>query len=179
MSNFHSMGRIGADKSDNSQRNQMNAKFIDHSLANYFNNTNSHVQFATQNHAINFKNSMGGIPGSVIEQDSILLLKSENERPYEKLQLHQRPFATVPYLGRGPGNIDIETKLKHGTSDLEKKSTSTIMDKTFIDYSKYPLLDEVKEKIADPANSIEEVALAGWVRGGIPTRELAHENDKK
>lgn len=179
MSKFHSMGRIGADKSDNSQRNQMNAKFIDHSLANYFNNTNSHVQFATQNHAINFKNSMGGIPGSVIEQESILSLKSEKERSYEKLQLHSRPFVTVPYLGRGPGNVDIETKLKHGTNDLEKKSTSTIMDKTFIDYSKYPLLDEVKEKIADPANSIEEIALAGWVRGGIPTRELSQEDEKK
>ena len=49
LSDFNNLGRIGADKSDNTQRNISNGKFIDYKLSNYFSDTDSHVSFATKN----------------------------------------------------------------------------------------------------------------------------------
>ena len=51
------------------------------------------------------------------------------------------------------------------------------MDKTFIDYSEYPLDEKVKSRINNPANSIEELAFDGWTRGGVPTRELLNKKE--
>ena len=176
---FNYLVRIGADKSDSTQRNLANGKYSEYNLANYFNDGDSHVNFATKNKNIHFRNSLGGLSGKVIDYDSLLTIKKENKDAEEKLQLHQRPFVTVPYLGRGPSNPDLESKLIQGEIVNEKKSTSTIMDKTFIDYSEYPLLDNVKSQISNPENLIQELALHGWTRGGIPTREVYNNDEKK
>ena len=65
-----------------------------------------------------------------------------------------------------------------GEANLEKKSESTIMNKEFIDYKKYPLNAELKNRFSDPSRSIEEMALDGWVRGGAPTRETSVNKEK-
>ena len=176
---FHNTGRIGADKTDNSQRNISNTKFANYNLANHFNEntSNTHVKFATDNLGVNFKNSLGGLPSNLVDTDSLLSIKSEKVNKFEQLQLHQRPFATVPYLGKGNGNVDIESQLIQGEIVQDKKSLSTIMDKTFIDYSEYPLDEKVKSRINNPANSIEELAFHGWTRGGVPTRELLNKKE--
>ena len=57
----------------------------------------------------------------------------------------------------------IETLMKYGYTASDKKSLTTLMDKPYIDYKDYPLLDDVKSRVTDPAFSVEEVALAGWV----------------
>lgn len=176
---FNNMGRIGTDKTDNTQRNISNEKYSSHVLENSFSKSTSdtHVRFATSNLGISFKNSLGGLPGSAVDNDSLLSIKKESERHFEKLQLHQRPFLTVPYLGRGPLDADVESKLMQGESVSTKKSDSTVMDKPYINYEEYPLMDNVKTRINNPANSIEELALEGWTRGGVPTRDM--ENDAK
>lgn len=174
---LNNMGRIGADKSDNSQRNLSNTKYGNYNLANFNNSimSDSHVKFATNNHMVNFKSTLGGLPGNVVDVDSLLSIKSEKNRSFEKLQLHQRPFATVPYLGKGPSNPDLESQLFHGETVTERKSASTIMDKTYINYDEYPLMQDIKDRIKNPSNAIEELALEGWTRGGLPTREMAND----
>jgi hypothetical protein len=176
---FNNIGRIGADKNDNSQRNLSNTKHLNYSLANHYsaNSSDSHVKFATSNLGISYKNSLGGLPGNMVDFDSSLSIKKDSDRHFEKLQLHQRPFASVPYLGRGGLDADIESKLMQGESISERKSASTVMEKQYIDYNEYPLMHDVKSRINDPTNSIEELALEGWTRGGLPTRDM--NNDKK
>lgn len=171
---FDNLGRLGADKSDNSQRNQSNTKYANYTLENHMQNTNSneHVQFATNTLTMNFKNSVGGLPANAVDYDSLLSIKAQQQREFEKLQLHPRPFATVPYLGKGGANPDMESKLLHGEMVTDRKSQSTIMDKSYIDYNEYPLMDDVKKRINDPSKSIEELALHGWRRGGVATREI-------
>lgn len=177
---FNNMGRIGADKTDNSQRNISNTNQLNYKLNNEYskNTSDSHVKFATSNLGITFKNSLGGLPGSAVDNDSLLSIKKESDRHFEKLQLHQRPFLTVPYLGKGPLDADLESKLMQGEVNTERKSTATIMDKPFIDYSNYPLMESVKSRINDPTNSIEELAFDGWTRGGLPTRDMENDGQK-
>lgn len=174
---FNEQGSLSSDVTDNSQRNLSNMKFSNYNLENHMSDykSNNHVMFALTNPTVNFRSTLGGIPGSVIDKDSELLFKKDSE---EKLQEQQRPFATVPYLGKGPGNIDMESKLMQGETNLDKKSEKTIMNKEFIDYKKYPLNDDLKQRFNDPSRSIEEMALEGWTRGGVATRESSARDEK-
>lgn len=172
---FYNSDRIGAEIDDNSQRNMENDRYTNYMLTNYFNEStsNSHIMFATSQPSI-MTNSIGGgvgISGSAIEQDSELLIKTTQQRSLEKLQLIQRPFITVPYLGRGSCDPAIESQLQQGETIRDNKSISTISENTYIDYETFPMNENLKSRINNPAFSVEEAALDGWVRGGIDTRD--------
>jgi len=177
---FFNMGRIGADEVDNTQRNMYNTRFANHTLSNFFseNLSGAHVDFATSQPNVMFNGVSGaGIHGSSIDVDSLLSLKRTPERSLEKLQLNERPFLTVPYLGKGSCNPLLESQLLHGEQIGDKKSVSTIMTKSFMDYSLYPTDSKMEEQVSNPAHTIQEAALDGWVRGGMLTREMAGDVD--
>ena len=112
---------------------------------------------------------MGGLPPSAVDYDSLLIIKTEQQRAYEKLQLVQRPFLTVPYLGKGSADPVLESRLMQGEWASGKMATTDGQ----IDY---PMLSNVKDRVANPAFSVEEVAMNGWIRGGKTSRE---ENEYK
>lgn len=172
---FYQMGRIGADTADLTQRNLFNDRTLNYSLANHYNEStnNAQVDFATSQPNVMFNGSMGGSIGSgMIDVHSNLVYKNGNEstRSLEKLQLNQRPFLTIPYLGRGSCNSDIETSLRIGESVHGFKSVSTIMDKSFDEYRLFHVDSKMKDSISNPA--IQELAFDGWNRGGANTREF-------
>ena len=45
-----------------------------------------------------------------------------------------------------------------------------------ISFPKY-LVPSLKESIQNPHNLIEDVASNGWIRGGIPSRDLSRDKD--
>jgi hypothetical protein len=120
-----------------------------------------------------------GLNGNVIDDESNLVIKTEQTKPFEKLQLFQRPFASVPYLGRGSCDPALEAQLQHGEVVAGKKSVSTIMDKSFSQYQLYPTDDKMEERVNDAAYTVEEAALDGWVRGGKSTREMSNDDIMK
>ena len=176
---FNNAGRIGTDATDQSQRNVYNTRFTNHTLSNYFSDkmSTSHVNFATNQPAVMFSGMARGtgLIGSAVDTESILKLKTEQDHAVEKLQLFQRPFATVPYLGRGSCDPSIESQLLLGEMVSDKKSVSTIMDKSFSQYLLYPTDDKMEERVNDAAYTVEEAALDGWVRGGKSTREMSND----
>ena len=99
-------------------------------------------------------------------------MKQNQGRPGEKIQLHQRPFATIPYLGRGSCNPEIESKLLKGQDVFQKKSEGTVTEKSFEEVSLYPVDSEMKRRVTDASHTVEEAALDGWVRGGANTRHM-------
>ena len=158
---FNNLGRLTNDEVDNSQRNVYNTRFVNYTLSEYFSDkdSNNHVQFATQTPTMMFGQPY--VPSSVIDDNS-QLLHSKLVRTPEKLNLEQRPFLTVPYIGRGSADPTIESKLQQGETSSDKKSVSTIMEKSFSQYTSYPYEMSVTD--------IQEYALDGWVRGGANTR---------
>jgi hypothetical protein len=52
-----------------------------------------------------------------------------------------------------------------------------LSEKSYIKYHQTPLLPAVQERINNPANQIENVASDGWIRGGVPSRELTRDAD--
>jgi hypothetical protein len=85
--------------------------------------------------------------------------------------LFERAFVTVTYLGRGGGDPTLESQLQQGQNIRDLKSVATVSEKPYIDYQTYPLNDVLRSQITNPANSVEEVAMNGWVRGGSSARE--------
>lgn len=172
---FNNLGRIGTDEVDNSQKNMENTRYANYMLDNFLTNISSqeHVKFATSYPSMNFRGMGGGVgvPGQVIDDDS-KLIQSDATRALEKLQLNERMFVTVPYLGRGYGNPVVESQLQQGEAVADRKSLTTIMEQNFMNQDNYPLMTDVKERVTNPAFSIEEVALNGWTRGGVASRDM-------
>jgi hypothetical protein len=170
---FNNTDRIGADFTDKTMKTISNDCYMTHMLSNFHDISNkSYVDFAIQQPTITFgANSHGnGLNGDVIDIDSELLIKTNNERPLEKVNLIQRPFLTIPYLGKSLGDPVIESQLQQGEVVNEKKSISTIMDKSFLEYSLYVTDDKMNDRVQNPSKNVEEYALDGWIRGGSDSR---------
>lgn len=168
---FNTMASLKADAPDQTQQNVQNTRFGNYSVSNYFSGygTNSQVNFASEIPGFVAK---GGSPaGAVIDVESQLFNKVGLERSPEKLQLFERPFKTVPYLGRGGGDPTLEAQLQQGQTIRDMKSVATVSELPYIDYQNYPLRDDLRSQVTNPANSVEEVAMNGWTRGGASARD--------
>ena len=54
---------------------------------------------------------------------------------------------------------------------------NNLTEKSYIKYHSTPLLASVKDRVTNPVHSVEGVASEGWVRGGVPSRELTRDGD--
>jgi hypothetical protein len=116
--------------------------------------------------------------GSNIDESSKLLIGTIQTHPKCRISLFQRPFLTVPFLGRGSVNPVMEAQILQGEQLTNKKSVNFLSEKNISKYHATPLLPSVKEKITNPANFVEDSAQSGWVRGGVPSRELTRDADQ-
>ncbi len=172
---FYNMARIENDNTTQTQESLQNDRYADYTTTNYFseNATDSQIQFATQQPAVVPNSITGsGVGSEKIENESNLLLETENERNLGRLNLMQRPFLTVPYLGRGSVDPTLELQLKEGELNEQKKSTSTVMTQSFMGYTLYPTNEDMENRTSDAKYTVEESAMKGWVRGGEDTRSV-------
>jgi hypothetical protein len=91
------------------------------------------------------------------------------------LHVQSRPFATVPYMGTGRGNPDVESALIYSEFARVERPCGTVTE-TFFDGQFTPLVPHLAAHIQNPANLIPEVASQGsggtWIRSGLPTRQF-------
>ena len=170
---FYNMARIENDNTTQTQQTLQNDRYSEYTTTNYFSQkpTDNQIQFATQQPAVVPTGVTGaGLSGEKVESESNLLLETENERNLGRLNLMQRQFLTVPYLGKGSADPTLELQLLEGEPISEKKSTSTVMTQSFMGYSLYPTNDDMENRTSDAKYTVEESAMSGWVRGGADTR---------
>ena len=138
---FNNMGRIGNDITDNTQRNLQNTRYSSYSISSYFSDkiSNSQVDFVSTQPTMNvYATALGeGIGANEIDMDSQLLIKTTQERPLDKLQLFQRQFITVPYLGRGSCDPSLEMQLLQGE----------VVSKSYRSHFVETRWDEIKEEV--------------------------------
>ena len=170
---FHQSGRLGNDEVDKTQRTIQNTRYLNSVLSHYSEDKSSsaYVDFAMQYPGMMVSGTNGGLGlgGMSVDHESNLLWKSDPQRPHEKLQLHERPFLTIPYLGRGSVDPTLESQLFQGETVRGKKSVSTVMEKNFNPIDQYPM-DAAKK--AKAGHTVEEYALDGWSRGGRSARDM-------
>jgi len=178
---FDNMTRIGQDSCDMSQDNIQNAKGGSYMLTNYFVKycgMKKPIEFATSQPNVFYSGShQVGMGGCNIDANSDLSIGTIQTHPKCRISLYQRPFATVPYLGRGPSNVVLESKLQQGDMITNKKSVNTTTEISYMPYSNYPLIPSLQATVTNPTNLVEGAAAEGWIRGGLPSRELTRDKD--
>jgi hypothetical protein len=178
---FDNMSRIGLDECSLSQDMIQNVSACNYMTQNFFASDCSMkkpIDLATTQPGIMYNGGYNvGAGGCNINDSSKLQIGTIQTNPRCRIDLFHRPFATVPYLGRGSVNPVIESQMLQGEQNNNKRSVNNLSEKSYIKYQQTPLLPAVREKIDNPANKIENVAYDGWVRGGVPSRELTRDND--
>ena len=178
---FNTMGRIGSDSCSQDINSIENAQACSYLLQNYFAvdcNMSKAKQLATTQPGINYSGSMGSdMCGSNIDESSKLLIGGIQTAPKARIDLFQRPFATVPYLGRGAVDPILEAQIQQGEAVTNKRSVTRLTEKSHLRYRTTPLIPEMQQTVQNPNNIIESNASQGWVRGGVPSRELTRDRD--
>jgi hypothetical protein len=178
---FNNMSRIGLDNCNKSQTDIQNVSSCNYSTQNYFASDctmKTPISLATTQPGIMYNGGYNvGAGGCNINDSSNLQIGTIQTHPKCRIDLFHRPFATVPYLGRGSVNPIVEQQLKQGDQVVNKKSVNKLSEKSYIKYHQTPLLPAVKSRLEDSSNKIESEASQGWVRGGVPSRELTRDSD--
>jgi hypothetical protein len=178
---FNNLSRLGLDDCCVGQSDIQNVQSCNYMTQNYFASDCSMrkpIDLAVTQPGIMYNGGYQvGAGGCNINDSSKLLIGSIQTNPKARIDLFHRPFATVPYLGRGSVNPVMESQIQQGEQLVNKRSVNNLSEKSYIKYHQTPLLPAVQQRINNPANQIESVASDGWVRGGVPSRELTRDAD--
>lgn len=176
---FNNMSRIGLDECSGSQEDIQNVASCNYMTQNYFASDCSMkkpIELATSQMGIMYNGGYQvGAGGCNINDSSELQIGTIQTHPRCRIDLFHRPFATVPYLGRGSVNPVMESQILQGEQIVNKRSVNNLSEKSYIKYHQTPLLPAVQQRMTDPSNKIESIASEGWVRGGVPSRELTRD----
>ena len=116
-----------------------------------------------------------GFDQKEIDSDSILrnnpTLEGRSRCP---LRVQSRPFATVPFMGGGRGNQELESKLQQSEFVRTGKECGTVSE-AFFATQFTPLIPHLQVNIQNPKNLGPEAAANGWIRGGIPSRQYVRD----
>jgi hypothetical protein len=178
---FNGLSRLGNDSCSLDQNSIQNSSASSYILQNYFAqdcNMSVAKKLATTQPGINYSGGFGlGAGGCNVDESSKLLIGSIQTNPKARIDLFGRPFATVPFLGRGSVDPILEAQIQQGESITNKRSVTKLTEKSYLKYHTTPLIPEVKQNIQNPSQMIEGLASEGWVRGGVPSRELTRDRD--
>lgn len=174
---FDNVSRIGNDSSDLTNRNIQNTQANNYMLENYtlYSPVNNALDLATRQPNVLLNGFGGRINADNIDDNTALTL-TELTNPRGKTYEQERLFQTVPYLGKGLGNSDIELQLTAGDLNSNKKSADPNSEVSHINYSYYPLIPSIEATVSNPENIVQGVAYEGWVRGGMSSRTLHRES---
>lgn len=136
---------------------------------------NQTVKDATDNIAIQFKNGHDINPKAV-DKSSTLRIGATRKFPKCPQQLFTRPYLTVPYMGRGPGNMDLESQLAPGETTKIKRSVNTLSGVTIPHYFT-PMIPHLQYNVQNPQHLVQEHVDESWVRGGKNTRLVIRDED--
>ena len=178
---FDNPSRIGLDQCNLSQTDIQNVASCNYRTQNFFASDCSMknpIDLATTQPGIMYNGGFNsGAGGCNIDTSSRLQIGTIQTNPRCRIDLFHRPFATVPFLGRGSVNPVMEAQIQQGEQIVNKRSVNKLGEKSYIKYHQTPLLPAVQDKFNNSATKIENDASDGWIRGGVPSRELTRDTD--
>jgi hypothetical protein len=110
-----------------------------------------------------------GYNNAAIDADSILRNQIAFKNNRCQIRPQSRPFLSVPYMAGGSPSRDVESLLLHSEQVRMGKECGTVTEQ-FFSQQYTPMIPVIKQNIQNPKNIVPEVAAAGWIHGGIPTR---------
>lgn len=170
---FNNLSRIGHDDNNFTQESLMNKSHLKYNTSNFGELTdNKAIDIASSHPTMNMKGGIQIAPNGNNINESTNLIKSKMTNLNYKISLQERTYKSIPYLGKGSADVALENDLRLGDILREKKSTSQLNESCQFNVEKYPLHADLKQNVTNSKHLIEESAVAGWVRGGLPSREI-------
>lgn len=111
-----------------------------------------------------------GYNNAFIDADSALRNQPVFNSHKCNIRPQARPYNTIPFMGNGRGNPDVESRLLHSEQVRLGKECGTVTEQ-FFDQQYTPQIPLLAKYIQNPNNLVEEVAQPGWIRGGVPSRQ--------
>tara|TARA_A100001011_G_scaffold400745_1_gene518238 strand:- start:463 stop:1023 length:561 start_codon:yes stop_codon:yes gene_type:complete len=169
---FNNLSRIGTDDYNFTQENLMNKSHLGYNTSNFSElNDNKAISLASSHPTMNLKGGFQVSPNGGNIDENHELINSKLTNMNFKINLQERTFKTVPFLGRGNVDVGLENDLRKGDTLKEKKSAVKFSETCQVNVDKYPMQKKVKSNMTSK-RMIEESAAKGWVRGGLPSREI-------
>jgi hypothetical protein len=134
------------------------------------------IRNATDNIAVPFQNGVGTEAPCVVDDGSRLRIGLHKKYPKCVQQLYERPYKTVPYMGRGYLRPDEESELKFAEDTKIKRSCNTLSGIT-IPHQYTPLVDHLFKSVTDETHIVQEAIDPAWRRGGADTRLVVRDYD--
>jgi hypothetical protein len=134
------------------------------------------VAFSQPN--VNFQVPQGwsGENGCLIDNDSILRYEHKLTNLNTINTLYERPYLTVPYMGRGVPHPNEESALQPGESTTMKRSCNTLAGVSIENFFT-PLVDNLRNNVQNTKHIIPEDSSESWVRGGLSSRAMVRNFD--
>ena len=156
---FNNLTRTHDDSMQKTEQEIQNSKEGNYMTSNYYLKEAGMAQpisFATSQPNVFYKGGHGALNGSNIDDESNLFIGTTQTNMKCRLNLQQRQYLTVPYLGRGVQKPVLESKLQQGMGLEPKKSCKTITEKSF-GREKTHLVDPLQKTVQNPNNLLKIV----------------------
>lgn len=165
--NFDNMSNVNNDKLYVTQKSIQDKSICQYQMQNFRDN-NVYMNIATSQAGIQFKGGHGmSHDGKNINDSSKLLLKSiPGGKADGPIDLWQRPFLTVPYVGRGTVDPTMEMEMKKGLLYSNRKMNTSTSENNHTTYIYTPLLNEIESQLQNPSRYDQQHCC------GQPSREL-------
>ena len=139
------------------------------------NNLKSLVETAVCSPTVNFSDGNGKDQRHIDTDSKMIFSKVRSEKKHQK-QLFERPFKSMPYLGKGLHYVDDESYLVSAEPTRVGRQCSALSG-VFIENQFTPLVPNLAEQVQNPYNIIPEDNDNKWIRGGISTRNIVKDID--
>jgi hypothetical protein len=158
---FYNNSRIGFDPTDTSRQNLDSTQAANYMLSNFFENDKTSTTFALSQPNVFFTTPWNS---NAVDVDSFLKNKTINSSEGGDDPI-QRPFLTIPFIGRGSVDVNVESAMRTGESMTMKKSLKTVSETNYMDLTQFPLMEEWQRR-----NTVEEDKFSDGSRAGTNTR---------
>tara|TARA_B100001115_G_C15787472_1_gene387973 strand:- start:290 stop:964 length:675 start_codon:yes stop_codon:yes gene_type:complete len=125
---------------------------------------------------VNFSGGKGwmGENGCLIDKDSDVRFDILTNKKY----INQLPhLLNQGFFGKGEHDVDTESIIRDSQMTKVDKPCNVLSGSTTLPYSITPMVERLEKEVQDPMHIIPEDSLNIWVRGGLPSRQIARNAD--
>lgn len=179
MSSFNSLTRLADDSCTITSRDIRSVGPGRYAVTEKRPATSAAAATALANPTVTYGASYGNAASAVIDDESILrnhtIQTHDLKQSHARSRPQPRPFATVPFMGGGRGNPDVESGLIHPEGvRCGAECGGSVAEAAWPVFT--PLIPKLAANIQNPKNLVQEAAAPGWIRSGLPSRQYARDN---
>ena len=126
--------------------------------------------------SINFNGGKGwiGEKGCLVENDSQLRFSGLTNKKY----INQfRNMQNQGFFGKGSYAVDTESILRDSQITRVDRPCNVLSGSSTLPFSITPMIKKLENEVQNPKNIIPEDSMESWIRGGIPSRQIARNID--